>query len=54
MDYRQSYLRLVAAVQAYDQALRRWGVLGEAWAGPSDELDELWAAVLTAAGLSAE
>lgn len=45
------YQRLRAAVLAYDRALRAYGLLGQAWVEHSDELDRLWSAVLTAAGI---
>ena len=50
-DYRASYLALVAAIERYDAALKRWAILGDAWQDHSDELDDLYYAVLRAAGL---
>ena len=49
--FETQWRRLCAAVDAYDRALRAYGVLGDAWVDHSDELDRLWAAVLDAAGL---
>ena len=50
-NFEQRYQRLCAAVDAYDQALRAYGLLGSAWVEHSDELDRLWTEVLEAAGL---
>ena len=47
----QQFERLRDAVKAYDQALRAYGLMGSAWIEHSDELDNLWNAVLRAAGL---
>lgn len=46
----QRYDRLVAAVRAYAEALREYGAAGVHWT-ESGELDRLWDAVLSAAGL---
>jgi len=50
-DFNERYQRLRAAVQAYDRALRAYGLLGGPWVDHSDELDQLWANVLQAAEL---
>ena len=50
-NFNERYQRLRAAVEAYDRALRAYGLLGGAWVDHSDELDQLWANVLQAAEL---
>jgi len=52
MDYEQRYRRLHDAIAAYDRALRAYGLLGNAWIEHSDELDDLWYAVLDAADIA--
>lgn len=51
IDFQQRYQRLRAAVDDYNRALQAYGLLGTAWIDHSDELDDLWAAVLEAADL---
>lgn len=48
----QAFERLRDAVKAYADALQAYGVFGSAWVEHSEELDELWNAVLRAAGLA--
>jgi hypothetical protein len=43
-----NYARLRRAVLAYARALEAYGIMGEAWVEHSEELDELWNAVLDA------
>ena len=47
----QRFERLRAAVKAYAEGLKRYALFGSAWVEHSEELDELWAAVLDAAEL---
>jgi hypothetical protein len=49
MDYRQRFEALRDAVLAYDRALQAYGLLGAPWVEHSNELDQLWQAVLDAA-----
>lgn len=53
MTPEQRYARLVAAVRAYDNALRLYGAMstGSQWVQDVPALDELWNAVLDAAGI---
>jgi hypothetical protein len=49
-DFERKFYELQRAIQAYDRALRAYGLLGAAQV-ESDKLDRLWAAVLRAAEL---
>lgn len=48
------YQRLRAAVQAYDKALRAYGLLGTAWVEHSETLERLYAELLEAADLDGQ
>jgi hypothetical protein len=54
IDFEARYRRLRAAVQAYDHALRAYGLLGTAWVEHSETLEQLYAELLKAADLDGQ
>lgn len=53
-NFEAKWRRLRAAVQAYDKALRAYGLLGTAWVEHSETLEQLYAEILEAADIDGQ